>query len=96
MQESKAVHPLKIEVPINTNLEKYRRVFKDSLSIDENQLGEDLEYNKISAWDSIGHMTLISALEDAFGIMMEADDIIQFSSYKKGFEIVSKYGVKFN
>ena len=42
-------------------------------------------------------MSLIAALEDAFDIMMDTDDIIDFSSYKKGMEILSKeaYGVKF-
>ena len=45
-------------------------------------------------WDSIGHMTLIAALESAFGIVLDTDDITAFSSYKKGFEIMSKYGVR--
>ncbi len=50
----------------------------------------------IPAWDSIGHMSLVAALEEAFDIMMDTDDIIDFSSYKKGMEILSeKYGVEF-
>lgn len=41
-------------------------------------------------------MTLISALEDTFDIMMETDDIIDLSSYEKGIEILkSKYNVEF-
>ena len=42
-----------------------------------------LEYNEIPEWDSIGHMTLMSGLEESFGITLETDDIIDFSSYKK-------------
>ena len=34
-------------------------------------------------------------LEEVFDIMMEMDDIIDFSSYKKGFELIAKYGVEF-
>jgi acyl carrier protein len=42
-------------------------------------------------------MTLIAALEDAFDIMMDTEDIIDFNSYEKGKEILSKeeYGVVF-
>jgi acyl carrier protein len=58
-------------------------------------LGDDLLYNTIPEWDSIGHMGMIAAIEETFDIMMETDDIIDFSSYKKGFEILEKYGIKF-
>ena len=41
-------------------------------------------------------MSLVAALEDAFDIMMETDDIIDLSSYEKGMEILSKnYGIEF-
>ena len=41
-------------------------------------------------------MGLIAALEDAFGIMMDTDDIIDFSSYEKGIEILSNnYDIAF-
>lgn len=57
-----------------------------------------LEYQSIGDWDSVGHMGLIAALEDAFDIMMDTDDIIDFSSFEKGKEILSKdeYGVSFD
>ena len=38
-------------------------------------------------------MNLIASLEDAFGIMLEMDDIIDFSSFAKGVEILKKYDV---
>jgi acyl carrier protein len=44
---------------------------------------------------SYGHMGLIAAIEEAFDITMETDDIIDFSSYKKGFEKLAKYGIEF-
>ena len=56
---------------------------------------DDLKYNDIPEWDSIGHMTLMSGLEDAFDITIETDDIVDFSSYKKGLEILKKYKVNF-
>ena len=76
------------------NKEKYKQIFKNSLSIDEN-FSEELKYNDVPEWDSIGHMTLMSALEEGFKITLETDDIIDFSSFKKGVEILKKYKVNF-
>ncbi len=76
-----------------TNKEKYVNAFVEALEIDASQV-EGLEYQGIEAWDSVGHMSLISELEDAFDIMMDTDDIIDFSSYEKGIEILKKYEVE--
>ena len=77
------------------NKQKYDQSFMESFSIDESVLGDDLLYNSIPEWDSVGHMSMIAGLEDTFDIMLEMDDIIDFSGYKKGFEIIAKYGVVF-
>lgn len=77
-----------------SNLEKYKKAFTDSLSIDKKNFTEDIEYNSIPEWDSIGHMTLMSALEDEFKVSIETDDIVDFSSFKKGIEILKKYKVQ--
>ena len=78
-----------------SNIEKYNNASITSLDITGEKL-EGLKYQDIPAWDSVGHMGLIAALEDAFDIMMDTDDIIDFSSYEKGKEILAKpeYGVK--
>ena len=75
--------------------EKYRDIFIQSLSIDEKKFNEKIKYNEIPEWDSIGHMTLMSSLEEKFSISMDTDDIVDFSSFEKGMEILEKYGVKF-
>ena len=77
------------------NKQKYDQAFIESFSIDESKLDDNLGYNTIPEWDSIGHMGLIAELEEVFDIVMEMDDIIDFSSYKKGFELIEKYGVEF-
>ena len=77
------------------NKQKYNQAFIENFSINESTLTDDLIYNSISEWDSVGHMGLVAALEEQFDIMMEMDDIIDFSSYKKGFELIAKYGVEF-
>ena len=77
------------------NKQKYDQAFIESFSISESALDDNLMYNSIPEWDSVGHMSLIAELEEAFEIMMEMDDIIDFSSYKKGFELIAKYEVEF-
>ena len=59
------------------------------------KFSENIKYNEITEWDSIGHMTLMSGLEEGFSITMETDDIVDFSSFKKGIEILKKYSVNF-
>ena len=71
----------------------YNEAFITAFSIDEKVLTSDLKYESIPEWDSIGHMALIAELEDTFDISMEMDDIIDFSGYKKGIEIMKKYEI---
>lgn len=77
-----------------SNKDKYVQAFVEALEISAEGI-EKLEYQAISQWDSVGHMGLVAAIEDAFDIMMDTDDIIDFSSYEKGREILKKYNVEF-
>ncbi len=70
------------------HLEKYNQAFCEALELTEEKL-EGLKYQDIPAWDSVGHMGLVAAIEDSFDIMMDTDDIIDFSSYEKGKEILT-------
>lgn len=72
------------------HLEKYNQIFCEVFEIDPDRLS-GLKYQDIELWDSVGHMSLIANLEESFDIMMETDDIIDFSSYEKGKEILSNH-----
>tara|TARA_Y100001980_G_C14546858_1_gene327145 strand:+ start:1016 stop:1252 length:237 start_codon:yes stop_codon:yes gene_type:complete len=74
--------------------QKYNEAFRVAFEINDSQLGSELKYESIQEWDSIGHMSLIAELEDAFDISMEMDDIIDFSSYDKGKELLKKYNIE--
>ena len=76
-----------------SNREKYNRAFMESFDVEESQLA-DLAYQDVPAWDSVGHMGLISEIEDAFDIQFETDDIVDFNSYQKGIELLKKYNVE--
>ena len=75
------------------NSQKYKSIFLQSLGVGEDVFNEEIKYNEIPEWDSIGHMTLMSNLEEEFDISIETDDIVDFSSFKKGIEILKKYKV---
>jgi acyl carrier protein len=75
--------------------EKYDNAFIEAFGIGAGDLNTGLKYQSIKAWDSVGHMALIAALEDAFDIMLEMDDVVDFGSYETGIKTLEKYGVAF-
>ena len=75
------------------NKMKYDTAFTESFGIDESAL-DDLEYESIVEWDSVGHMGLMAEIEEAFDIQLEMDDVIDFGSYVKGIEILKKYNIE--
>jgi acyl carrier protein len=77
-----------------TNLEKLTNVFVETFSIDAEKT-KGLEYQSIEAWDSVGHMSLVAAIEDVFDISLDTDDISDMSSFEKAQEILKKYDVEF-
>ena len=75
------------------NLEKYKAAFKEAFEIDDSVITDELAYESIPEWDSVGHMRLMAAVEDAFDIMLETEDILDFGTFGKGKEILLKYDV---
>lgn len=77
------------------NIEKYRNAFIDVLDLKEEDVSEDLALGVTREWDSIGHMTLISEIEDVFGVSLDSEWITEFNSYLSGIEILKRLGVDF-
>ena len=77
-----------------SNLEKYRNAFVEGLDVEEDKITDSLEYEGIPEWDSVGHMSLVACIEEAFDIMMETEDIIDFNTFQKGIELLKKYDVE--
>ena len=77
-----------------TNLEKLTKVFVESFGITAEQT-KGLQYQGLDQWDSVGHMSLVAAIEDEFDIQLDTDDIIDMSSFEKAQEILTKYNVEF-
>ncbi len=75
-----------------TTRETYDKLFMTNFKLKKEEL-PGLKYRGIKLWDSMGHMTLMEDMEDAFDISIDTPDVLAFSSYEKGLDILRKYGV---
>ena len=71
--------------------QKLCQIFAQSLDIKIDEVVDSLRYSEAPQWDSIAHMSLIAAIEEGFDIMIDAEDVIEMSSFEKAKQIVAKY-----
>lgn len=76
-----------------SNLEKLNNIFAEVFSVDVSALGADFDNKSVENWDSVHQLSLTSGVEDEFDIMLDAEDILGFSSYEKAKDILKKYDV---
>ena len=79
-----------------TNLETYRQIFCDVLSVPQDVLGPAFTFRDVPQWDSVAHLSLIERLEDAFDVMFDSEDILHYGSFENGIKILTGYGVDFD
>lgn len=76
-------------------LENLRAVFRHTLDLDLEPAAtvavDDLAYRALTAWDSIGHMRLVAAIETAFDVMLDTDEVIDLSSFAQAAAIVGRH-----
>jgi acyl carrier protein len=72
-------------------LENLRAVFRHTLDMEPAAAVDDLAYRALPAWDSIGHMRLVAAIETAFDVMLDTDEVIDLSSFAKAAAIVGRH-----
>ncbi|SDW86298.1 acyl carrier protein [Hydrobacter penzbergensis] len=54
----------------------------DVFLIDESNINENSSPETIEQWDSIGHLNLVTSLEEAFGVIFDEEQIIQMLNFK--------------
>ncbi len=62
---------------------KLREVVADTLGIGEDEVDDTLSPQTNPAWTSFSHLTLMSAVEEAFGIQFSMDDMAAAQNYSK-------------
>ena len=76
-----------------TNLEKLNKIFCEVFSVEESALNSEFNKCNVEGWDSVHQLSLTSSLEDEFDIMLDAEDILEFTSYENAKKVLSKYEV---
>lgn len=74
------------------NIEKLKEAFVEGLEIPMEEV-ESATMEGLDKWDSIGQMSLVAIIEDAFGIEFEPDEVMQFTSFVAGLEILKNHNI---
>jgi acyl carrier protein len=64
-------------VPVHDELE---RVFRDVFGHEEIVLLENTTAPDIAAWDSLGHVRLMFAIEESFGVQFRGNELAEFEN----------------
>jgi len=74
-------------------LGKVRSAFQSAFDLDPTSITINTVPGDVSSWDSMGHVTLASSLEQAFGLTFDVDDLMAMENVKEICRIVqSKLG----
>ena len=76
-----------------TDLEKLNEIFCNVFSVDASALTDGFDRCSVDGWDSVHQLSLTSAVEDTFDIMLDAEDILEFTSYGNAKQIPAKYDI---
>lgn len=69
-------------------LTKIQSVFKTSFGVDPQTITIDTTPKDVPAWDSMGHVNLISGLEQAFGLNFDVDEVMEMENVRSIVRIV--------
>ena len=76
------------------NLEKLNKILCDVFSVEESSLNSEFDNKSVDGWDSVHQFSLTSSIEDEFDIMLDAEDVVELTSYDNTKAILAKYDVK--
>lgn len=79
-----------------TNLEKLNQIFCEVYSVEESVLNENFINTNVETWDSIHQLSMVAAIEETFDLMMDAEDILEMTSYENVKKLLTdKYEIVF-
>ncbi len=71
-------------------IEKTKQVFTEVFGLGPSEFSLTLSPDEVKHWDSLGHVRLVSALEERFSVKFQDDEIMEMDSVKKIIEILNK------
>jgi acyl carrier protein len=72
------------------NEELLKMTFVHVLNLKEDQFSSRLQMGDIAAWDSIGHLNLVFAIESAFNVKFKLEQIPEMTSVSKILEALDR------
>lgn len=61
---------------------RIKKVMSQIFSIDEKDISAESSKDSIENWDSINHMSLITSLEEEFGIIFTDTQVVEMLNYQ--------------
>ena len=74
--------------------ERLNTVFRDFFDDDDIELDADTTADDIDDWDSLNHITLMSAVEDEFGLRFTMGEVSGMKNVGEMAEIIKNRGKK--
>ncbi len=73
---------------------RLNEIFQDVFDNEELVVTEETSANDVEDWDSLRHITLISAIEKAFGIKFAMKDILEMENVGAMADIIAERATK--
>ena len=71
------------------------KTFVEALGLPPDYDVTGLEYRSIAEWDSLAHLSLVTALENEFDVMFDVDDVLGLHSFAAAIDTLKRLGVDF-
>jgi acyl carrier protein len=73
--------------------ERVRHILAVVLDMPEHEVDERLSAEQTTNWDSIRHLDLVMALEEAFGVSFSSEELGVLTSYRAIVEALGQRGI---
>ena len=70
-------------------LEKVIEIVATTCDVDKSEVNENSTVGDFPAWDSVGHLSILSSVEEAFDISFEPEEMMEMEDVKDIVEAVN-------
>jgi acyl carrier protein len=77
--------------PMENLLTTVQGAFKAAFDVQPQFITIDTKPSDIPGWDSMGHVALVSSLEQAFGLSFDVDDVMEMEDVRQIVRIVKAH-----
>lgn len=70
-------------------LGKVQEAFKIAFDVDPKTVTLDTSASDIPLWDSVGHLSLASSLEEVFGISLDVDELMEMENVREIVRVIT-------